>query len=180
MQFYRKLSTLRKEAGLSQEQLAEKAGVSRQTIFKWEAGLASPSMENILALCRIFGVSADELIGNETPEEKTENEIYSRTAGCFVCPQTNLSATKRLPPGNRRKASEKKTEERPKILRTKRTKGARLLRSKAAKKQVVNTLPPSFFLVFIMNTRASGPCSDFRSSIFMWERASIRRRESLR
>ncbi|MFQ7078873.1 MAG: helix-turn-helix transcriptional regulator [Christensenellaceae bacterium] len=50
-----------------------KGGVSRQTIFKW-AGLLSPSMENILALCRIFGVSADELIGNETPEEKTENE----------------------------------------------------------------------------------------------------------
>ena len=49
-----------------------------------------------------------------------------------------------------------------------------------SKKQVVNTLPPSFFLVFIMNTRASGPCSDFRSSIFMRERASIRRRESLR
>ena len=151
MQFYRKLSTLRKEAGLSQEQLAEKAGVSRQTIFKWESGWLLPLWK-----------------------------IYSRSAGCFVCPQTNLSATKRLPPGNRRKASEKKTEERPKILRTKRTKGARLLRSKAEKKQVVNTLPPSFFLVFIMNTRASGPCSDFRSSIFMWERASIRRRESLR
>ena len=74
MHFYQRLAGLRKDAGLSQEQLAEKAGVSRQTIFKWEAGLASPSMENILALCRIFGVSADELIGNETPEEKTENE----------------------------------------------------------------------------------------------------------
>lgn len=65
MQFYRKLSTLRKESGLSQEQLAEKAGVSRQTIFKWESGLASPSMENILTLSRLFCVSADELIGNE-------------------------------------------------------------------------------------------------------------------
>lgn len=66
MQFYRKVTELRKEAGMSQEELAERAGVSRQTVFKWEAGLTSPSMENILALCRIFGVSADELIGNES------------------------------------------------------------------------------------------------------------------
>lgn len=41
MHFYQRLAGLRKDAGLSQEQLAEKAGVSRQTIFKWEAGLAS-------------------------------------------------------------------------------------------------------------------------------------------
>lgn len=66
MQFYQKLIQLRKSAGLSQEQLAEKAGVSRQTIFKWESGLASPSMENLLVLCRIFDISADELIGNES------------------------------------------------------------------------------------------------------------------
>lgn len=65
MQFYRKLAELRKAAGMSQEELAERADVSRQTVFKWEAGLTTPSMENILSLCRIFGVSADELIGNE-------------------------------------------------------------------------------------------------------------------
>lgn len=91
MQFYRKLSQLRKSAGLSQEQLAEKAGVSRQTVFKWEAGLASPSMENILTLCRLFSVSADELIGNDVvavgdeKEKAIENEAaqsaQERTAG---------------------------------------------------------------------------------------------------
>ncbi len=83
MQFYRKLSELRKAAGLSQEQLAEKAGVSRQTIFKWESGLASPSMENILVLSRLFGVSADELIGNEAqtsskPEEDKGAAVFLR------------------------------------------------------------------------------------------------------
>lgn len=98
MQFYRNLNRLRKSAGLSQEQLAEKAGVSRQTVFKWEAGLASPSMENLLALCRIFGVSADELIGNEPqgedgdagaketeekPQKETENCVRQIPAPCI-------------------------------------------------------------------------------------------------
>jgi len=78
MQFYRKLSTLRKEAGLSQEQLAEKAGVSRQTIFKWESGLASPSMENILTLSRLFCVSADELIGNEAFAARESEESLGK------------------------------------------------------------------------------------------------------
>ena len=81
MQFYRKLSTLRKEAGLSQEQLAEKAGVSRQTIFKWESGLASPSMENILTLSRLFCVSADELIGNEAFVARESEESLGREDG---------------------------------------------------------------------------------------------------
>lgn len=81
MQFYRKLSTLRKEAGLSQEQLAEKAGVSRQTIFKWESELASPSMENILTLSRLFCVSADELIGNEAFVARESEESLGKEDG---------------------------------------------------------------------------------------------------
>lgn len=152
MQFYRKLSTLRKEAGLSQEQLAEKAGVSRQTIFKWESGLASPSMENILTLSRLFCVSADELIGNEAFAARESEESLRKEDG-------------RTPQNTSDQEDER---------------SAFTAEQGGGKKQVVNTLPPSFFLVFIMNTRASGPCSDFRSSIFMWERASIMRRESLR
>ena len=76
MQFYQKLSELRKSAGLSQEELATKVGVSRQTVFKWESGLSSPSMDNILVLCRLFSVSADELIGN-TPPKETKEEIQA-------------------------------------------------------------------------------------------------------
>ena len=51
MHFYQRLAGLRKDAGLSQEQLAEKAGVSRQTIFKWEAGLRQPCLR--YSLCRL-------------------------------------------------------------------------------------------------------------------------------
>ena len=89
MRFYQKLTELRKAAGLSQEELAKKSGVSRQTVFKWEAGLVSPSMENILTLCRIFGVSADELIGNEACPAKSGPEAEQlsseKTAAQCVC-----------------------------------------------------------------------------------------------
>lgn len=65
------IQQLRKEQGLSQEALAERMGVSRQAVSKWEQGLSYPSTENLLALAQLFGVSADGLIGlaRETPEE---------------------------------------------------------------------------------------------------------------
>ena len=57
-----KIRTLRKKAGLSQEALAEKLGVSRQAVSKWETGTADPSTSNLLALAKLFGVSAEELL----------------------------------------------------------------------------------------------------------------------
>lgn len=54
----------RKEKGLSQDELAEKLGVSRQSISLWENGQTQPTIENILALARIFNVSTDAILGN--------------------------------------------------------------------------------------------------------------------
>ena len=51
-----KLQELRKEKGLSQEGLASELGISRQTVSKWEAGVAVPSIENLITLCRVLGV----------------------------------------------------------------------------------------------------------------------------
>ena len=62
MKFEEKLVSLRKEHKLSQEQLAEKLGVSRQAISRWEAGETTPDMANLLGLCDVFDVSADFLI----------------------------------------------------------------------------------------------------------------------
>ena len=67
MDFPQKLMELRRSHGLSQEQLGEKIGVTRQTISKWELGQTTPEMEKLAALSDLFGVSADELIRGTAP-----------------------------------------------------------------------------------------------------------------
>lgn len=60
-----RIYSLRKQRGLSQEQLAEALGVSRQTVSKWERGAAAPELERLRAMAEFFGVSLDELAGGE-------------------------------------------------------------------------------------------------------------------
>ncbi len=60
-----KLQTLRKQAGLSQEQLATQLYVSRQAISKWENGESIPEVENVIQLSKLFGVSTDYLLLDE-------------------------------------------------------------------------------------------------------------------
>ena len=57
--------TLRRKHGLSQEQLAEKIGVSRQAISKWEGGLSTPELDKLMALSECFQITIDELTGNQ-------------------------------------------------------------------------------------------------------------------
>lgn len=57
-----KIAALRREAGLSQEALADRLGISRQAVSKWEADQAVPGMDNLMELSRIFGVSVDHLL----------------------------------------------------------------------------------------------------------------------
>ena len=68
MELGKQISELRKKANLSQEQLAEKVGVSRQTISKWELGETAPDIKQAQILSQIFKVSLDELTGNDTKE----------------------------------------------------------------------------------------------------------------
>ncbi len=63
-----KLYVLRKERGLSQEQLAEKLSVSRQAILKWESGQSVPESDKLLAISSYFDVSLDYLL-KETEEQ---------------------------------------------------------------------------------------------------------------
>lgn len=70
----------RKQAGLSQEKMAEKIGVSRQAITKWENGTGTPDIANLMAIADLFQISVDELLSNEKSEKKQSNYIYeSRT-----------------------------------------------------------------------------------------------------
>ncbi len=57
-----RLSRKRKDHGLSQEELAEQLGVSRQAVSKWERSESSPDTDNLIALARLYGVSIDELL----------------------------------------------------------------------------------------------------------------------
>lgn len=62
---------LRNERNMTQEQLAEKLGVTRQSISKWEGNLVKPEIEKLKAMAKLFDVSLDDLISDETAETKT-------------------------------------------------------------------------------------------------------------
>ncbi len=64
-----RLLNLRKSKGLSQEDVAEKLNVSRQTISKWETDQSTPDFDKILPLCKMYGISSDELLTGEAPKE---------------------------------------------------------------------------------------------------------------
>ena len=70
MTFSEKLMDLRRKAGLSQEQLADRLGVTRQSVSKWESGTAMPELVKLISLSDIFGVSVDYLVKDylEEPE----------------------------------------------------------------------------------------------------------------
>ena len=72
--FSQNLQKLRSEKNLSQEQLADKIGVSRQTISAWESGKASPELDKITTISKLFSVSIDELVG----EIKTEASNFDK------------------------------------------------------------------------------------------------------
>lgn len=79
MIFADKLTQLRKKAGMSQEELAEKVGVSRQAISKWEGAQAMPDMNRVLKLSEVFGVSTDYLL-KDSIEDETPSEDGTREA----------------------------------------------------------------------------------------------------
>lgn len=81
MTFAEKFYSLRKEAGLSQEECAENIGVSRQAISRWEMGTATPDMQNLLAISKLFSVSTDYLIrdddiDNRSADTETSSSDY--------------------------------------------------------------------------------------------------------
>ncbi len=90
-----RIAQYRKAAGLSQETLGERVGVSRQAVSKWETNAAAPDMENLIALARIFGVSLAEL--TETPDVKETMELPDALA-----PGEPAAAPDSTPPSQRR------------------------------------------------------------------------------
>lgn len=79
MKFCEKLQMLRKEKGFSQEQLADLLEVSRQSVSKWESGTTYPEMDKLLALCKIFNVTLDDL----TNDDITKKDIQESKKNNF-------------------------------------------------------------------------------------------------
>ncbi len=63
---YNNLKLYRKQNGYTQEQVAEKLGVSRQAVAKWESGTTLPDIENVIALADLYEISVDYLVRNLT------------------------------------------------------------------------------------------------------------------
>lgn len=78
-----KITTLRKKEGMTQEDLAQEIGVSRQSVSKWEASMSMPDLDKIMKLSRIFGVSTDFLLNDDLGMEEIivdqKNEDIAKT-----------------------------------------------------------------------------------------------------
>ena len=84
MTFGGRLQQVRKAAGLSQEQLGELVGMSRQAVSKWETDQAAPDIDKLALLCGVLGVSADELLGQNAPSRPE-----TRDTGLEECVRMN-------------------------------------------------------------------------------------------
>ena len=96
MKLSNNLKNIRKENNLSQEQLAEKLGVSRQAVSKWESGQTYPEMDKVLLICKLFNYNIDELMNenvkevNETKESKVNINKYVDDFFNFITKTVNM------------------------------------------------------------------------------------------
>lgn len=82
MEFNEKLKTLRKQKGLTQEELAEALFVSRTAVSKWESGRGYPSIDSLKAIASFFSVTLDELISGSEPESAPEESAPQEPCLC--------------------------------------------------------------------------------------------------
>ena len=88
-----RLVNLRKSNNLSQEALAEKLGISRQAVSKWERAEASPDTDNLILLARLYGVSLDELLQTEDEIPVSDTSEYEEGAmSCQTCRKLAINA----------------------------------------------------------------------------------------
>lgn len=90
MEFRDRLYELRKQKGMSQEELAGALDVTRQTVSKWEAGDSTPDMEKLTALGELFDVSLDQLVLGKVPVTTKLDEL-----GAKVLTQENSRKAKK-------------------------------------------------------------------------------------
>ena len=91
MDMREKLTSLRIENGFSQQELAERLNVTRQAISMWESGATIPSIESLILLSKLYGVSVDEFLGL-TSEKKDEEAKAEAPANAGKSPRRLLIA----------------------------------------------------------------------------------------
>ena len=74
MFFFFFLQKLRKRENMSQEALAEKLDVTRQSVSKWESGSSYPEMDKLISICKIFNVDMDTLVNGDVLDEKKQDK----------------------------------------------------------------------------------------------------------
>lgn len=87
MEFHEKLQALRKQRGLTQEELAQLLFVSRTAVSKWESGRGYPSIDSLKAIAGVFSVSLDDLLSSDAlltlaAQDQAQREAHSRALGC--------------------------------------------------------------------------------------------------
>ena len=100
MEFHNKLYHLRKQKGLSQEELANRLNVSRQTISKWEVGDSTPDMGKLIAISDMFQISLDELVMDkvqtQTGETPSKAEVVNELKEKVLTDENKKKAKKVL------------------------------------------------------------------------------------
>lgn len=86
-----RLAELRKQNGYSQESLAEKVGISRQAVSKWERGESSPDTDTLIALAKLYDISLDGLIDHK-PASSKANDTAASYASADYTDKENASA----------------------------------------------------------------------------------------
>lgn len=84
-----KIMTLRRQKGWSQEELADRLGVSRQAVSKWESGAAQPELGKVAELARLLGVRVDDLLSDDAPlapdaDAPAERHVTPEEAGTYL------------------------------------------------------------------------------------------------
>ena len=95
MELNERLAQLRKEHGLSQNDLADQLKVSRQAVSRWEQGLAMPSSDNLIYLSKLYGITLDELIHGKKEGGVEKNQNNRRRPSFLV--QTCMKKNGLLP-----------------------------------------------------------------------------------
>ena len=91
MELYEKLYELRRASGMSQEELAEKLGVSRQAVSKWESGATQPELSKLIELSKLYNVSVDELLSLEHAKSQQDTAEAPAASSAESTPAEKLS-----------------------------------------------------------------------------------------